>query len=92
MMSDNINRLAQAAMLSHAAGTKWHQMALFTKIRIWDDATSFKQSMKNGVLCAKAGKNPIFPGQIMPFSRKAPVPVILAAAGIQSPCCHPHGD
>jgi hypothetical protein len=33
--------------------SKWQQMALFTKIRIWDDATSYKRSMKNGVICAK---------------------------------------
>ncbi len=53
-------------------GIKWQQMALFTKIRIWDDATSYKRSMKNGVICAKACKNPNFPGQTMPFSGKAP--------------------
>jgi hypothetical protein len=53
-------------------GIKWQQMALFTKIRIWDDATSYKQSVENGVICAKACKNPIFPGQTMPFSGKAP--------------------
>jgi hypothetical protein len=55
-------------------------MALFTKIRIWDGATSYKKacknpifpSMKNGVICAKACKNPIFPGQTAPFSGKSP--------------------
>ena len=34
--------LAQAVMLPDSAGTKWHQMALFKKIRIWDRATSYK--------------------------------------------------
>ena len=53
-------------------GNKWQQMALFTKIRIWDDATSYKKSVKNGVICAKACKNPIFPGQTAPFSGNAP--------------------
>ena len=55
-------------------GINWQQMALFTKIRIWDGATSYKKSVKNGVICAKACKNPIFPGQTAPFSGKAPVP------------------
>ena len=47
-------------------------MALFTKIRIWDDATSYKKAVKNGVICEKACKNPTFPGQTMPFSGNTP--------------------
>ena len=35
--------LAQAAMLPDSAGTKWQQMALLKKIRIWDGATSYKK-------------------------------------------------
>ena len=66
-------------------GIKWQQMALVTKIRIWDDAISYKISVKNGVICSQTCKTPIFPGQTVPFSEKAPALVILAAAGIQSP-------
>ena len=55
------------------SGTKWQQMALFKKTRIWDDATSYKKATKNGVICAKACKNPTFPGQKAPFSGKIPV-------------------
>ena len=53
-------------------GIKWQQMALFTKIRIWDHAISHQKSVKNGVIGAKAGKNQIFPGHTMAFSGKAP--------------------
>ena len=66
--------LAQAAISRtppELNGIKWQQMALFTKIRIWADATSYKKSVKNGVICAKACKNPIFPGQTALFSGKA---------------------
>ena len=70
-----ISRLAPVA-ISRAPpelnGIKWQRMTLFTKIRIWDDATSYKKSVKNGVICAKACNNPIFPEQTVPFSGKAP--------------------
>ena len=41
--------LAQAAISRtppELCGTKWQQMALFIKIRIWDDATSYKKATK----------------------------------------------
>ena len=53
-------------------GIKWHQMALFKKIRIWDGATSYKKWVKNGVICAKACKTPTFPDQTVTFSGKTP--------------------
>ena len=54
----------------HGDGIKWHKMALFTKIRIRDDATSYKKSVKNGVICAKACKNPISLGKQRHFQKK----------------------
>ena len=68
--------LAPAAMLPDSAGTKWQQMAtngaVEKKIRIWDGVTSYKKSVKSGVICPKACKNPAFPDQTVTFSGKAP--------------------
>ena len=55
-------------------GIKWQQMALFTKIRIWDDAISYKKATKKWRDLCKRLQKPGFSGQKAPLSGKALVP------------------
>ena len=55
-------------------GIKWQQMALFTKIRIWDDAISYKKSIKRWLELCRTRQKPDFPWSKSAISRKNPGP------------------
>ena len=55
-------------------GTKWQQMALFIKIRIWDDATSYKKAVEKWPNLYKSLQKPDFSWSKSAIFRKIPCP------------------